>query len=154
MTHANCLDLLPIFEELEQYYFREQSANREQLAHYLVNKVFSDYSGVKVIAAYEGDVVVGFATFSLLYPAPKLAGQMYMKDLFVSAQTRGKGVGVKLIKVLAKIALEQGCQRLDWTAESSNPSAIEFYQFIGATLVEEKRYFRMEGEQLSAFSEC
>tara|TARA_Y100001956_G_scaffold22734_1_gene22377 strand:- start:890 stop:1318 length:429 start_codon:yes stop_codon:yes gene_type:complete len=137
--------------ELEEYYFKEDAASREDLERYLVDKVFSEYSGIKVIAVYQHDIILGFATFAVLFPAPKLSGQMYMKDLFVSAQARGKGIGLKLIKALANIALQQGCSRLDWTAESTNPSAGHFYHAIGAAQIEEKQYFRLEGDQLIEF---
>ncbi len=57
-----------------------------------------------------------------MFPAPKLSGQMYMKDLFVSSSARGKGIGLQLMKHLATIALTHNCQRLDWTAEYESDS--------------------------------
>jgi Acetyltransferase (GNAT) family. len=51
-----------------------------------------------VIAAFDHDEVLGFATYIIMFPAPKLSGQMYMKDLFVSSSARGKGIGLQLIK--------------------------------------------------------
>lgn len=130
VDHESCLDLIPIFTELEQYYFKEQAATEKELAHYLKYKVFSEYSGVKVIAAYNNDTIMGFATYTVMFPAPKLSGQMYLKDLFVSSSARGKGVGLKLMKYLASLAINHGCHRLDWTAESTNPTAGRFYQSI------------------------
>ncbi|MBT0320490.1 GNAT family N-acetyltransferase, partial [Vibrio campbellii] len=57
INKTNCLDLVPIFVELEQYYFNEQAASEKELTHYLKYKVFSEYSGVKVIAAYNDDTI-------------------------------------------------------------------------------------------------
>lgn len=153
VTRDHYLDLLPIFLELETFYFKENAASEKALSVYLKDKVFSTWSGVKVIAAYERKEVVGFATFTVMYPAPNLAGQLYMKDLFVSSRARGKGVGIKLMQYLAKLALKQECNRFDWTAESTNPNAGDFYQSIGATLIEEKQYYRFEGKQLRLFAQ-
>ncbi|MFH4497699.1 GNAT family N-acetyltransferase [Vibrio diabolicus] len=144
----NCLDLLPIFNELERYYFGEKAASESELASYLKQQVFSEYSGVKVVAAYDGQRIIGFATYTMMFPAPRLSGQMYMKDLFVSSLTRGKGVGLELMRHLASIAVKNNCQRLDWTAESTNPIAGKFYQSIGASLIKEKDYYRFESNTL------
>ncbi len=154
VDHESCLDLIPIFTELEQYYFKEQAATEKELAHYLEYKVFSEYSGVKVIAAYNNDTIMGFATYTVMFPAPKLSGQMYLKDLFVSSSARGKGVGLKLMKYLASLAVNHGCHRLDWTAESTNPTAGRFYQSIGAERVTEKEYYRFSGDTLLEFSQA
>ncbi|MGR5173776.1 GNAT family N-acetyltransferase [Vibrio owensii] len=154
VDHESCLDLIPIFTELEQYYFKEQAATEKELAHYLKYKVFSEYSGVKVIAAYNNDTIMGFATYTVMFPAPKLSGQMYLKDLFVSSSARGKGVGLKLMKYLASLAINHGCHRLDWTAESTNPTAGRFYLSIGAERVNEKEYYRFSGDTLLEFSQA
>ena len=154
VDHESCLDLIPIFTELEQYYFKEQAATEKELAHYLKYKVFSEYSGIKVIAAYTNDTIMGFATYTVMFPAPKLSGQMYLKDLFVSSSARGKGVGLKLMKYLASLAVNHGCHRLDWTAESTNPTAGRFYQSIGAKRVNEKEYYRFSGDALLEFSQA
>lgn len=154
INKTNCLDLVPIFVELEQYYFNEQAASEKELTHYLKYKVFSEYSGVKVIAAYNDDTIMGFATYTVMFPAPKLSGQMYLKDLFVSSSARGKGVGLKLMKYLASLAVNHSCHRLDWTAESTNPIAGRFYQSIGAERVTEKEYYRFSGDTLLEFSQA
>ena len=154
INKTNCLDLVPIFVEFEQYYFNEQAASEKELTHYLKYKVFSEYSGVKVIAAYNDDTIMGFATYTVMFPAPKLSGQMYLKDLFVSSSARGKGVGLKLMKYLTSLAVNHGCHRLDWTAESTNPIAGRFYQSIGAERVTEKEYYRFSGDTLLEFSQA
>ncbi|MEW5248275.1 GNAT family N-acetyltransferase [Microbulbifer sp. 2201CG32-9] len=145
--------ILPIFRELEEYYFGEKASATADIREYFQDRVFSRISGVQVLLAKtELDQVVGFATISVLYPAPKLAGQVYLKDLFVSASSRGLGVGRMLMKFIAKYALDNGCNRLDWTAETSNPVAGEFYAAIGAEQIMEKQYFRFEGSALGNFA--
>ncbi|WP_039975383.1 GNAT family N-acetyltransferase [Vibrio jasicida] len=152
INKENCLELVPLFIELECYYFKEDAASENELTHYLKHQVFSEHSSIKIIAAYERDSIIGFASYTVMYPAPKLSGQMYMKDLFVSSIARGKGVGIQLMKHLATLAVTSGCQRLDWTAENTNPIAGQFYRSIGAAHLVEKEYYRFESETLKAFS--
>ena len=123
LSKSDYLDLVSVFSEMENYYFGVGAATKPQIEEYLYNRVFSEYSGVKVVGYYLESEIVGFATFSILYPAPKLSGQMFMKDLFVSSRARGNKVGQKLMRYIATIALTRGCVRLDWTAESTNPGA-------------------------------
>ncbi|CAH0536612.1 GNAT family N-acetyltransferase [Vibrio marisflavi] len=153
LTKENALDLVPIFMELENYYFGKDAASEPEIQDYLVNKVFSQNSGVSIVAFYHESTVIGFATFTVMYPAPKLSGQVFMKDLFVSSMVRGKGIGLKLMQHIAKIAIDNGCNRFDWTAESTNPRAGQFYQAIGASVVEDKEYYRLDDELINRFVE-
>ncbi|SWN75747.1 GNAT family N-acetyltransferase [Klebsiella pneumoniae] len=75
-----------------------------------------------------------------------------MKEIFTSEAARGQGVGKSLIRFIANFALKHGCSRLDWTTDKSNPKAGAFYLSLGATLIEEKQYFRLEGKDLETFS--
>lgn len=145
-------EILPIFRELEEYYFGKHAASIADIRDYFLKQVFSNDSGVTVVIAKNNGVVLGFATFTIMYPAPKLSGQAYMKDLFTSSTVRGQGVGKSIMKFIAAYALKRGCNRLDWTAEMSNPTAGVFYKAIGASQIHEKQYFRFEGKQLEEFS--
>ncbi|MBN4080769.1 GNAT family N-acetyltransferase [Caldithrix abyssi] len=147
----NLDELLPVFRELEEYYFGDDAASLSDIREYFESKVFSSHSGVQVVLAKKNGIVVGFATFTILYPAPKLSGQAYMKDLFTSTSQKGSGVGKQLMKFVAAYAIEHGCNRLDWTAEKNNPIAGQFYQAIGASVIEDKQYYRIEGSQLEQF---
>jgi GNAT superfamily N-acetyltransferase len=76
-----------------------------------------------------------------------------MKDLFTHAAARGQGSGRALMGFLARLAVERGCVRFDWTAETDNPEALAFYGRLGARCVAEKVYYRFEGETLRQFAE-
>ncbi len=148
----NSHQLVALFCELEQYYFAAQAANADEIRAYFERGLFSADSGVKVVGAQVAGEILAFASYSLLYPAPRLSGQLYMKDLFVSQRARGQGLGKALMVHLANYALEKGCQRMDWTAESTNPKAGQFYQALGAQWVAEKQYFRFESDSLKQFA--
>jgi GNAT superfamily N-acetyltransferase len=108
-------------------------------------------SAQAVIALADG-TPAGFASFALVYPGPEGRGTLFMKDLFVSAAMRSRAVGSALVRYLAQLATELDCARLDWTAERGNERALAFYDRIGATRIEEKIFFRLEGEALAALA--
>lgn len=145
-------ELARVFVEMESYYFGSEAASYDEMFSYLTHKVFSAYSGVTVLGAWKNGTLVGFATFTLMFPAPKCSGQAYMKDLFTSAAVRGQGVGKLLMGFIAAFAIEHGCTRFDWTAETTNPKAAQFYLSLGASQLEEKQYFRLDNQSLVAFA--
>jgi GNAT superfamily N-acetyltransferase len=145
-------ELARVFVEMESYYFGNEAASYDEMFSYLTHRVFSVYSGVTVLGAWRNGTLVGFATFTLMFPAPKCSGQAYMKDLFTSAAVRGQGVGRSLMQFIAAFAIEHGCTRFDWTAETTNPTAAEFYLSLGASLIEEKQYFRLDHQSLATFA--
>ncbi|KMW57175.1 YbjA protein [Candidatus Rhodobacter oscarellae] len=75
-----------------------------------------------------------------------------MKDLFVSERARGTGLGNLFMRHLARHAVELGCHRFDWTAETDNPRAVAFYDDLKAERVAEKVYFRFSDANLRAFA--
>lgn len=149
IAHAQALTSL--FVEMEEYYFGAGCVSPREMLLYLRERVLSPDSGMRIIAARQADTLVGFASFTLMHPGPRRTGQAYMKELFVSHRARGLGAGRALMRFIAEAALAQGCSRLDWTAERSNPRAGTFYQSLGAALIEDKQYFRFEGDALQRF---
>ncbi len=104
-----------------------------------------------LLAECEGSVAA-MASFGQLYPAPNLGGQIQVKDIYVRDGFRNRGLGAAIIRRLAALALERRCSRVDWTAETTNPRAIAFYDRLGVPRVESKVYFRLDGETLKAFA--
>ena len=149
LTITDAPALVELYSELERFYFPEYASSPVELLHYLQHGLLDNQSSMTTVAAVQGGQLVAFASYVILYPAPRRAGQMYMKELFVTERCRGQRLGQRLISHLAGIAIDAGCRRLDWTAETSNPKAGAFYRTIGAELVTEKEYFRFADEALS-----
>lgn len=93
--------------------------------------------------------VIGFALY--LYTYSTFAGRpsLYIEDVFVLPEERGKGAGKALLRELARIALKRGCGRMEWLVLRENEPAIRFYLRIGAKLHEEWIVTRLSGEQLA-----
>lgn len=106
----------------------------------------------EVLFALEDGVEVGFALFFHNFSTFLGRAGIYLEDLFVLEEHRGKGYGKGLLKKLAAIAVERGCGRLDWTCLDWNQSSIDFYLSLGAKQLSEWTIYRMDGEQLKAFA--
>lgn len=145
-------DLAQAFLELHRHYVGDAAPSPEAVARNLRDEVLAPGAGVRVLVARDGERIAGLATFAILYPAPDAQGQLLMKDLYVRAAWRGQGVGESLMGFLARHALARGCVRFDWTTETGNPRAIDFYERLGARRVPEKVYFRLAGEELARFA--
>ncbi len=101
-----------------------------------------------VIARWQGEPA-GFALFFHNYSTFLGRPGVYLEDLFVKPDLRGKGVGRELLKYLAKVAVERNCGRLEWSVLDWNESAIGFYKSLGAEALDDWTIFRVKGEALN-----
>lgn len=101
-----------------------------------------------VIADYQGQAA-GFALFFHNYSTFLAKPGMYLEDLFVDPDLRGKGIGKALITFLAKLAVERDCGRLEWSVLDWNQPAIDFYQSLGAVMLHDWRINRVTGDTLN-----
>jgi GNAT superfamily N-acetyltransferase len=107
--------------------------------------------GVEIMVA-ETDRIIGFAAFSAIYPGPGLQSGLFMKELFVTATSRGNGVGKALIQSVARVAVERGHKRVDWTADRKDFGLLSFYADLGAFAQDEKVFYRLTGDALTALA--
>jgi GNAT superfamily N-acetyltransferase len=105
-----------------------------------------------VFACLDG-VEVGFALFFHNFSTFCGKPGIYLEDLFVREQVRGRGVGRSLLAWLARTALERGCARLDWAVLDWNTPSIGFYRGLGAEPLEEWTTFRLAGEPLARLAQ-
>lgn len=145
------LDALAVaFQDMGQHYFGNASPDKEAVRRALAEDVLGEDSGVRIVVVKDGAHIAGFATISILYPAPGFRGQLFMKDLYVCSNWRNRGIGEQIMRFLAQYALSKGCVRLDWTTETTNSGAIAFYERLGASKVQEKVYFRLTVPEMQA----
>lgn len=100
-----------------------------------------------VMAEWEGRPA-GFALYFFNFSTWEGKPGLYLEDLWVRPEFRGKGIGKALLKRLAAIALERGCTRYVWQVLDWNTPSIEFYKAMGAELMKEWLTCRVEGEAL------
>jgi ribosomal protein S18 acetylase RimI-like enzyme len=141
-------DTVDIFTQLSAYYLKENASDSETVSHNLKDNVLADESAMKVVLAYCEQRVCGLAAYTIMYPATKETGQLFLKELFISPAFARKGVGEKMMSYLAKITLEKNCSRFDWTSNEDSASASRFYEKIGAPIIQKKKYYRLSGDKL------
>jgi ribosomal protein S18 acetylase RimI-like enzyme len=99
-----------------------------------------------------GRGVVGFALFFHNYSTFLAQPGMYLEDLFVLPDDRRRGHGRDLLRAVARIAVERGCGRFEWSVLHWNEPAIRFYKALGATPLDEWGLFRLAGEALQSLA--
>ena len=130
---------LAVYEKLEN----EVVATPEILKEWIFDK-----KKAEVIFAMEGETEVGFALFFHNFSTFLGRAGIYLEDLFVLPEYRGKGYGKGLLCKLAEIACERGCGRLEWSCLDWNQPSIDFYKSMGAVPMDEWTVYRVTGETL------
>jgi len=132
-------------------------AEYEQLTHEVVateedlrQSLFGPRPAGEVVIAYAGDTPVGFALFFHNFSTFLGRQGLYLEDLFVVPDWRGKGVGKQLLAHVATIAESRNCGRMEWAVLDWNESAIAFYRRMGAHVLDEWRLCRLTGSELRA----
>jgi GNAT superfamily N-acetyltransferase len=110
---------------------------------HLVEVLFGGKPAAEVRLAFEGDTPVGFAVFFQNFSTWLGRPGLYLEDLFVKPEHRGKGYGRALLVDLARIAWDRGCGRLEWAVLDWNEPAIQFYRKLGANPLDEWTVFRL-----------
>ena len=108
----------------------------------------------EVIFAVENGKEVGFALFFHNFSTFLGRSGIYLEDLFVLPEYRGKGYGKSLLRFLAKTTVERGCGRLEWCCLDWNKPSIDFYLSVGAKPLDDWTIYRMTGEELKSFAEA
>ena len=131
-----------------------EKAEHEMLANedHIRNTLFCENPQAFALIAEIDDVAVGFAVYFFSYSTWLGKYGIYLEDLYVSLEERGKGAGKALLKELAKIAVSKDCGRLEWCVLDWNEPSIKFYEAIGAKPKDGWTVYRLDGDALSSFA--
>lgn len=141
------LDFIKLLADYEKL-SGEVVATEELLREWLF-----DRHAAEVIFAMEGNTEVGFALFFGNFSTFLGRGGIYLEDLFVREQYRGRGYGRALLGKLASLALERGCGRLEWACLDWNRPSIDFYLSLNARPMSDWTTYRAAGETLRQLAE-
>ena len=135
--------------------FIRKLAEYEKLSHQVVatedllrEGLFGPRRVAEVVLAYLDSQPVGFALFFHNFSTFIGRPGIYLEDLFVEPEHRGKGIGKALLAYVANLAVERGCGRFEWAVLDWNTPSIDFYKSLGAVPLDDWTLFRLTGEAL------
>lgn len=142
--------ILYFIKELAKYeeLLDEVVATEETLKEWIFDK-----KKAEVIFVLEDGVEIGFALFFHNFSTFLGRSGVYLEDLYVKPEYRGKGYGKALLKKLAQIAVERGCGRLEWWCLDRNKPSIDFYLSLGAEPMQDWTVYRIAGNTLTQLAE-
>ena len=149
-TEADTPLILQFIRELAEYeHMLDQVVADEAL---LSNQLFQQ-KNAEVIFALENGKEVGFALFFHNFSTFLGRSGLYLEDLYVRPEHRGKGCGKALLQKLASIAEERNCGRMEWWCLDWNRPSIAFYRSLGAEPMDDWTVYRLTGETLARLAE-
>ena len=142
--------ILQFIKELADY---EQLLSEVVATEALLKEWIFEKEKAEVIFALENGEEVGFALFFHNFSTFLGRAGIYLEDLYVKPDKRGKGYGKALLKKLASIAVERGCGRLEWWCLDWNRPSIDFYLSLGAEPMSDWTVYRFAGDSLTKLAE-
>jgi GNAT superfamily N-acetyltransferase len=138
--------ILGLIRELADYeqLADQVAATEDRLREHL----FGERRSAECILAFTGGELAGFALYFTSFSTFLSRPGIYLEDLFVRPAFRRRGIGRTLLAHLARLAVERGCGRLEWSVLDWNRPAIDFYRSLGAVAMDEWTVFRLTGDAL------
>ncbi len=122
----------------------EQLSNQVEATEEKIKEtLFNDVRHAEVILAFDNETPVGFALFFHNYSTFRAKPGVYLEDLFVESEHRGKGFGKSLLLEVINIAKQRNCGRVEWSVLDWNTPAIDFYKSMGAEAMDGWTTFRI-----------
>ncbi|HYS95611.1 MAG TPA: GNAT family N-acetyltransferase [Chthoniobacterales bacterium] len=151
-TAADVPIILELIRALATY---ERAPNDVTATEDGLSKVlFGEKPAAEVLLAFENETAVGFAVFFHNFSTWLGRPGLYLEDLFVRPEDRGKGYGRALLIHLAKIARDRGCGRMEWAVLDWNEPAIQFYRKLGAKPMDEWTVFRLTRDGIAKLADA
>jgi GNAT superfamily N-acetyltransferase len=146
-TEADVPLILNLIRALAEY--ERMSGEVVATEAHVRKSLFGSQPRAEAVLAYMGQEAVGFALWFHNYSTFLGRAGLYLEDLFVLPDWRGRGIGRALLAHLARIALERGCGRMEWSVLDWNEPAIGFYRGLGAQAMDQWTVYRLTGDALA-----
>ena len=137
---------LAVYEKLEHAVTASQDDFRQAL--------FGTERNTHALMAFANDTAIGFALYFHTFSTFLGKRGIYLEDIYVEPEYRGRGIGRALLKHLAIIAKEQHCGRMEWSVLTWNQPSIDFYHRLGAVTLDDWRIFRLQGDALEQLADA
>ncbi len=144
-TEKDCALILQFIRQLASY---EKMSDQVVATEELLREWIFEKRKAEVLFVLEAGKEVGFALFFHNFSTFLGRAGIYLEDLFVFPEHRGKGYGKGLLKKLAQITVQRGCGRLEWSCLDWNKPSIDFYLSLDATAMDDWTTYRLTGDTL------
>ena len=141
--------ILNLIKQLAEY---EKASDQAVATEELLHESLFEQRAAEVLLGEAGGRALGFAVFFTSYSTWLARAGIFLEDLFVLPDERGKGYGKGLLVRLAQIAVERGCGRLEWNCLDWNQPSIDFYLSLGAEQMGCWTTYRLEGDTLETLA--
>jgi GNAT superfamily N-acetyltransferase len=135
-------------EEMDRFYGATETGPLDLRIRQINDALFSNPPAAYALVASTNDRLVGFASYSFLWPAVGLTRSLYLKELYVTETVRRSGTGRLLMHSLFEVAVKHECSRVEWTTDQNNADAQGFYELLGVYPDASKLFYRLEGAGL------
>ena len=149
-SEEDCSLILSLIKEIAEY----EKMSDEVIAteESLKESIFKNNRAEVVILELD-EKAVGYALFFYNFSTFIGKSGLYLEDIFIKKEARGRGIGKEVFKFLVKKAKEEGCKRMEWTCLNWNEPSIKFYKSLGATPMDEWTIYRLTEKEINKLSE-
>lgn len=145
---ADAKALAELLQEVDNFYGEPARETIDSKLANINSALFADPPRAYSLLAWEESDLVGFASYSILWPAVMSTKSLYLKELYVKTSHRRAGIGRLLMAGIFKAALDEGCSRAEWTTDQVNQDAQEFYERLGISTLSSKLFYRADKDVL------
>jgi ribosomal protein S18 acetylase RimI-like enzyme len=140
-------DLASVIELMREFAAYEKLLDSLEITEKTLNAtVFGPNAFVEIVIANTNNGPIGYALFYPYFASFRGQRGLYLEDIYVSSEYRGKGVGEAMLREIARIARSRECERIDFQVLEWNTPAISFYEKLGAVCNEDERHFKFSDE--------
>jgi GNAT superfamily N-acetyltransferase len=140
---GNVKELAALIEEMDRFYGVAEFEPLDERVRQINDALFADPPAAFAVLAWEGEELVGLASYSFLWPAVGVTRSLYLKELYVAEARRRAGVGRLLMRSVFDIAAKHRCSRVEWATDDFNREAQRFYESLGVERSQGKVSYRV-----------
>lgn len=145
-TRGDVDALAALLEEMDRSYGALAVGSPDRRRQEIRQALFSDKPAAGALLAWDAPHLVGFGTYSYLWPAVGLTRSLFLKELYVTEAARRQGVGRAIMRNLCEVAVKQGCSRVEWMTDGPNLDAQTFYRRFSVAPDTSKVFYRVQGD--------
>ena len=146
------LDMARLFQEMDKFYGDSVIEPVDQKTAQINAVLFGTSPLAFCLLAWDDGQLIGFASYSVVWPAAGTTKSLYLKEIYVKNDCRGVGAGKHLMAELFRIATSTNCSRVEWTTDTDNLGAQDFYEKLGLPALRSKVFYRADKEVLGRFT--